>query len=73
MVREDCSIIIIEDEKLETDKYREDPEAENQLYTKPCPYNKAVPCVQYPETGCGCDPCVECEVRFQAGGNKDAS
>ena len=43
------------------------PEAENQRYTKPCPYDKTVPCVQYPDDGCcGCDPCEECEVKLNA-------
>jgi len=37
-------------------------ETENQKYTKPCPYNKLISCVQYPDdNSCGCDPCDECE------------
>ena len=42
------------------------PEEENQINTKPCPYNNAISCVQYPENGCGCDcdPCKECEVKL---------
>ena len=35
--------------------------AENQKYTKPCPYNDSVQCIQYPDDGCGCDWCEGCE------------
>ena len=40
-------------------------EEENQKHTKPCPYNKSVPCVQYPDDSCGCDPCEECEIKLR--------
>jgi len=36
---------------------------ENKQYTAPCPFDKKTPCVQTP-TGCGCDPCEECEVKL---------
>lgn len=45
-----------------------DGEAENRRHTKPCPYNSAVPCVQYPDDSCGCDPCEECEIKLKAAG-----
>lgn len=38
-----------------------DAEAENQKYTKPCPYNPNIDCVQLPENERGCDFCKECE------------
>jgi len=41
-------------------------EVENEEYNKPCPYNKKVNCVQYPEDSCGCDPCEECEVKAKS-------
>lgn len=41
-------------------------EEENKANTKPCPYNKNVPCVQYPDDGCGCNPCEECEIKLKA-------
>lgn len=41
-------------------------EQENQLYTKPCPHNKSIPCVQYPEECCGCNPCDECQINLDA-------
>ncbi len=40
--------------------------AENQEHRKLCRIDKVTLCVQHPDTGCGCDPCVECEIRFQA-------
>lgn len=41
-----------------------DAEAENQKYTKPCPYDPQVPCVQMPEENpCDCDWCAECEIK----------
>jgi len=46
--------------------YREDEpsaEEENLKHTKPCPYNKAVLCIQYPDDSCGCDPCEDCETK----------
>lgn len=42
-----------------------EPEDENRKYTKPCPYNNSIPCVQYPEDSCGCDPCEECEIKLK--------
>ena len=41
-------------------------EEENKKHEKPCPYNKEVMCVQYPEDSCGCDPCEECETKLNA-------
>lgn len=53
--------------------YREDEpsaEEENKKHTKPCPCNKEVMCVQYPENSCGCDPCEECETKLNASKGK---
>ena len=41
------------------------PEEENQKHTKPCPYDGSIKCVQYPEDGCGCDPCSECGIKLK--------
>lgn len=49
--------------------YRQDEpsaEEENLKNTKPCPYNREVNCVQYPEDSCGCDFCEECETKLKA-------
>ena len=40
-------------------------EQENDKYEKPCPYNEAVLCVQYPGDSCGCNPCEECEIKIK--------
>ena len=39
-------------------------EQDNQKHTKQCPHTKNdILCVQYPDDpGCGCDPCLECDV-----------
>lgn len=55
--------------KISLRLYHEDEptaEEENQKYTKPCPYNKEVDCIQYPDDSCGCDPCEECETKLKA-------
>ena len=49
--------------------YRQDDltaEEENEKHTKPCPYDKSVPCVQYPDDSCGCDHCEKCETKLKA-------
>ena len=43
-----------------------EPEDENQKYTKPCPYDNSVPCVQYPTSDCDDIACDECEVKLKA-------
>lgn len=45
------------------------PKEENEKYNLPCPHNKKVNCVQFPEADkdkCGCDFCEECEVKMNA-------
>jgi len=46
---------------MELEKTSKIVEDENEKYNKPCPYNKAIRCVQHPEESCGCNPCEECE------------
>ncbi len=64
LCRKPCPTLYDEKPEPTDEKQPElDAETENQAHTKPCPYNKTVACVQYPDDGCGCDPCEECEVK----------
>jgi len=41
-------------------------EEENEKYTKPCPFDESVPCIQYPREECDDTLCEECEIRIKA-------
>ena len=41
-------------------------EDENEKYNLPCHHNPKVKCLQYPDDGCGCDWCEDCETFKQA-------